>query len=684
MTTKSNLPLTIGHYLKNMPLLADNWNGFNYKDPDRQRIYLKDIDCPKEWHDSLKQLIPPPLFYLNEGPGPFKGPGSASRKKAPAPTTKTGAPIAKAGDLMSSLPPNLQAENLMCYIGHEGTYTPSHQEMCASLGHNIMVEASDGAVEHGKSTSPGSSIWFMTETKDRHTVGDYWTSTLGHHIDIEDHFAQVNAWRAAPFTTYVVEQKPGDFILIPPLAAHQVWNRGTRTMKVAWNRTTAETLEMALEEGLSRARMVCRDEQYKNKAIIFYSLCRYSKLLSQVNTPIQHPKVEQLKNDFQHLFSLYTRILLSESFSQELPEEKDLEFVPFDGSVTCSYCRCNIFNRFLTCPWCIEGKDTEEENAYDICMDCYAMGRSCACISRLKWAEQFRWSDLTAKHETWRQQVLQQTSQIQGHQPLDVERTLMEKRSLAEICQGQLKMRPWVDITQPDEDEKKDNGHASDEDAAPAPKRKKIGRGDQADDDHRRCHVCMYYEPMWKLASCSYCPRSYCFGSLFRAFNLQPQAVLEQIRWMCPKCQKICNCGACRKNPNMQPFQPACMLGHDTKKIADPRSTEALVDFRHSNLRWLQKAADIDAPPAPQTPKRSKPKAKGKKREREPEKNGQPLDNYAAQVEEPLVPDEHDYSIGYEQIPIDPALEQMDSSLFVSPDATSQSALQDIARSALG
>lgn len=701
LTTKSNLPLTIGHYLKNMPLLADNWNAFNYKDPDRQRIYLKDIDCPDEWHDHLKQLIPPPLFYMNEGPEAFRGPGAvsapSSRKKG---SSKAGTPIARAGDLMSSLPRDMRAENLMCYIGHEGTYTPSHQEMCASLGHNIMVEASDGSLEHGKVTTPGSSIWLMTESKDRHTVSDYWTSKLGHDINIEDHFAQLNAWKAAPFKTYVVEQKPGDFILIPPLAAHQVWNRGTRTMKVAWNRTTAETLEMALNEGLSRARKVCRDEQYKNKAIVFYSLERYSKMVNNINEGnIDQPKVQQLLREFQQLFSLYTRILLSESFSPDLPVEKeeDREFIPFDGSVTCAYCRCNIFNRFLTCPWCIEGKGTDVENAYDICMECYVMGRSCACLSRLRWAEQFRWSELTKKHETWRQQLLRRSSHVTGHfQPLDVERDLLGKRTLAEICQGQLKMRPWVDITKPEDP--KINDHASDsEDAPPARKRKKIGREAQADADHGRCHVCMHFDPLWKLASCSYCPRHYCYGSLYRAFNIEPQHVLGQLRWKCPKCRNICNCGGCRRNMDTEPFKPACILGHDTRKIADPRSTEALVDFRNSNLRWLQKANETEAP-QPNAKKSEQHEGKAaKKRESKAKANepqSQPFDDYAVQFNEfnepPPMPDYtngYDYSIGYENIPIDPALEQMDSSsLFVSPEPTrhSQMGLQEIATYALG
>ena len=262
-----------------MPLLANQWNSLNYKDTSRQRIYLKDIDCPDVWHEKLKELLPPSLFFLNDSTGIAEEVGAALEPNPYGQSVRIGKGISKAGDLMSNLPSEMRAENLMCYIGHEGTYTPCHREMCASLGHNIMVEASNGLLEHGNSTKSGSSIWFMTESKDRHLVSEYWASVLGHDIEIEDHFAQINAWKAAPFKTYVIEQKVGDFILIPPLAAHQVWNRGTRTMKIAWNRITAETLEMALDEALPRARMVCRDEEYKNKAIIFFSLEKYSKLL---------------------------------------------------------------------------------------------------------------------------------------------------------------------------------------------------------------------------------------------------------------------------------------------------------------------------------------------------------------------------------------------------------------------
>lgn len=650
-----------------MPLLAGKFDASNYKEPDHQRVYLKDIDCPAQWHDRLKQLIPPSLFYLNEAPAVFKGPGAASAtsRRETGPDSDTGIQIASAGDLMSSLSPNMRAENLMCYIGHEGTYTPCHQEMCASLGHNIMVEASDGSVEYGMHTKPGSSIWFMTETRDRHAVSEYWSSTLGHNIDIEDHFAQINAWKAAPFKTYVVEQKPGDFILIPPLAAHQVWNRGTRTMKVAWNRTTADTLGMALGEALPRARMVCRDEQYKNKAIVFYSLERYSKLLNHVDkVNIGNQKVQQLLKDFQQLLSLYTQILLSESFSRDLEEEKDIEFVAFDSNITCSYCRCNIFNRFLTCPWCIEAPGSDDENAYDICMECYIMGRSCACISKLKWAEQFSWNALTDKHEIWRKQIIQLNSDLSDiYPPLSVERDRLGKKTLAEICQEQLRMRPWSDITQPVQDVEE---KASDsEDAGPVRKRRKLGKADK-DDSNAPCHVCKWRDPLWKLASCSYCNQKYCYGSLFRAFNIHPQDIMEQYAWKCPKCMKICNCGGCRRDPKMAPFEPAYILGHDTRKIADPRSIEVLVDFRHSNLRWLQRIGDEEVSRV----RRRKPELE--------EMHAQHLNDYSLILEEPPLANE--YSNDHDNIPVDPALEQLDSSILTSPDSTE---LQNIARYAL-
>lgn len=613
LSKKTNVPLTIGHYLNNMALLANHWTPQNYKDADAQRIYLKDIDCPQLWHDKLADLIPPGLFYLNESTGEPGGLGSVEEPNPHGPGTRKGRGIAKAGDLMSSLPREMRAENMMCYIGHEGTYTPAHREMCGSLGQNIMVDTSTGGIEDGKPTKPGSSIWFMTESKDRHLVAEYWLSRLGHDIEVERHFAQINAWKLAPFTVYVVEQRVGDLILIPPLAPHQVWNRGTRTMKAAWNRTTVETLELALDEALPASRLVCRDEQYKNKAIIYYTMVKYSRLVKAAdrersrlakenNGVAPYPsKIRQLYKDFKRLHSLFTRVLVSESFLPDGPE-KNIEMIPYDGCVICSYCRCNIFNRFLTCPHCAADPIDGETNSYDICMECYAMGRSCACISKLQWVEQWDWGDLVQKHGAWRHQILQSEREVTDKSPKSLKAAIeaLGKRTLAQICQLELKKRPFNDISKPERSAARNRLHEDEEeievdDEGRVKRRKpKVRRSEKWQREHRPCHLCRSQEPTWKQAHCS-CGASYCYGSLFRGFDMMPQIIMENLNWKCPKCLKICTCRRCRRDQENSPYEPsATILGHDTKKIADPRSVESLVDFSFSNIHWLKKAGDDD------------------------------------------------------------------------------------------
>ncbi|CAD6570819.1 MAG: hypothetical protein ASARMPREDX12_003947 [Alectoria sarmentosa] len=618
LSKQQNMTLSIGHYLNNMSKLTDQWNRQNYKERDRQRIYLKDLDCPQIWHDKLQEQIPPSVFYLNESIGDFGGPGSIEEHSS---GNMKGLGVARAGDLMSCLPPSMRADNMMCYIGHEGTYTPAHREMCASLGQNLMVETSGLKDRYGKHTKPGSSIWFMTETNDRHTVSEYWLATLGHDIEVESHFAQINAWKAAPFKTYIVDQRVGDFILIPPLAPHQVWNRGTVTMKVAWNRTTVETLEMALHEALPRARIVCRDEQYKNKSIVYFALMKYSDLLKQANTqrqsaPNHHarmeidysPKIRQLQKDFKRLFALYTEILLSEMLAPVSASAKHGQYLPYESFVTCSYCRCNIFNRFLTCTTCIVTFENGDEDTYDICMECFAMGRSCSCLSKYKWVEQFPWQELEQKHDRWRHQIINFENGLsdKSPQPFDVERRNLGKKTLAQVCQEQLKIRPWSDPENPlpplTSFEKRhlqevggakkvdDDIEVDDEGNIKKPRKRNF---DKLSKEYARDHVSQHPEYRWKLAPCTKCDRHYGYGSLFRGFDLMPLTVMENPNWECPHCLKICSAAKCGTVAGFEPYEPSgTMLGHDTRKVADPRSVESLVDFSVSNGKWIKKTGD--------------------------------------------------------------------------------------------
>lgn len=588
--------MTTGHYLRSMRQLTNQWTPTNFRDERRQRLYLKDIDCPPEWHERLRSVLPPNSFYLNENVE--QKPARRNDEMDVFPEDHVTAP---AGDLMSSLPSEMRAQNLMCYIGHEGTYTAAHKEMCASLGQNIMVDASGD----GNGEKPGSSVWIMTETKDREVVREYFLSMLGHDIEIEKHFAQINAWKKGAFPVYIVEQKVGDFVLVPPLAPHQVWNRGTRTMKVAWNRTTVETLEMALHEALPRARLVCRDEQYKNKAIIYYTLKKYHKELADMQETAEmgwlgigqdlfrdSPRVKQLVKDFKALFSLYTEILVDEMFNQR---EKDVEYIEFDSNITCSYCRANIFNRFLTCKHCVRQLVDGDEDTYDVCMECYAMGRSCLCISGLNWCEQWKWPELVGNYETWRAMVIRNDGYVDlevSPVPLEIARRKFGKKPVAQICQEQLRRRPWKDITKNEipSDPEPSEPEVNAEGRSVKKKRRKKKKGNV-----HRCHVCAHKDYNYRLAFCSTagCTEAYCYGVLYRAFDMMPQSIMQDENWKCPKCLDICNCAYCRRNNYGTPYVPKnTLLGHDTRPIADDRSVESLVDFRLHNLAWLKNVGD--------------------------------------------------------------------------------------------
>ncbi|KAK2069845.1 hypothetical protein P8C59_004391 [Phyllachora maydis] len=600
VTNQTDIPMTTGHYLRSMKQLTNQWTPTNFRDERRQRLYLKDIDCPPEWHEKLQKILPPNIFYLNEN---VERRGNIPNENFDDDLDGSYNP-APAGDLMSSLPESMRAQNLMCYIGHEGTYTPAHKEMCASLGQNIMVDASGD--DRGEKS--GSSIWFMTETRDREVVREYFLSMLGHDIEIEKHFAQINAWKKANFPVYIVEQRVGDLILVPPLAAHQVWNRGTRTMKVAWNRTTVETLEKALHEALPRARIVCRDEQYKNKAIVFYTLQKYYKQMTELEANAdmgllgisrelvrESPRMKQLARDFKALFALYTEILVDEMF---VTKEKDVETVEFDSNITCSYCRANIFNRFLTCKNCVRQLVTGDEDTYDVCMECYAMGRSCVCLSGLKWCEQWNWAELTGSYELWRTLIIQNDGFVDfelSPLPLEISRRKFGKKAVAQICQEQLRRRPFKDVTKPAPkvvpEEEPSEPEVDDEGRLKKKKKRKTKKGDVY-----TCHVCCHKDYTYRLAFCtnSGCGFAFCYGVLHRAFDMMPQEVMQNERWECPKCLKICNCAACRRQGSGQPYVPKnTLLGHDTRSVADDRSVESLVDFRLHNLVWVRNSGDV-------------------------------------------------------------------------------------------
>lgn len=122
----------------------------------------------------------------------------------------------------------------MCYLGIGDTFTPCHKDLCASSGHNLMTYTERN----------GSSFWFMTESSMAPKASQYFQK-LRHELDHENHIITLEELAKAPFNVYILEQKLGDLVLVPPRSCHQVVNSGGITIKTSWSRMTSKGLKTA-------------------------------------------------------------------------------------------------------------------------------------------------------------------------------------------------------------------------------------------------------------------------------------------------------------------------------------------------------------------------------------------------------------------------------------------------------
>lgn len=193
---------------------------------ETERWYGKDVECPQQWEDWLRNERVLPDQVALEGSNDLL----AYRPKKVCVVVVIVLPLAHCGK--DGRP---DVETLMCYFGIADTYTPCHKDQCASSGQNLMCYAEEDS----------SSFWFMTKGSDCVQVASYFRA-LGHELDHETHVVSMSELASAPFDVYVVEQKVGDLVLVPPRSCHQVVNFGRMTIKMSWSRMTLSGLRTAL------------------------------------------------------------------------------------------------------------------------------------------------------------------------------------------------------------------------------------------------------------------------------------------------------------------------------------------------------------------------------------------------------------------------------------------------------
>jgi hypothetical protein len=153
-----------------------------------------------------------------------------------------------------------QPETLMVYTGTENTYTPGHTDICGSLGHNLMVYSDQDSY----------ALWFVAESKSKQKAAVLW-GRYGAALDHDNCFLPVEKLAEADFPFYIIRQRLGDLVFVPPEGAHQVINKVSTSTIWLTKRTRVEGVLRSLGIGSRLPVLQARITRY------FQFITRFAK-----------------------------------------------------------------------------------------------------------------------------------------------------------------------------------------------------------------------------------------------------------------------------------------------------------------------------------------------------------------------------------------------------------------------
>ncbi|KAL2813161.1 hypothetical protein BJX63DRAFT_232644 [Aspergillus granulosus] len=287
----------------------------------RKSLYAKDLHCPQQWVDSFQTILPSSLRHL----GPL--------------------------DLFRFLPKEIAPEVLMAYVGTRKSFSGFHRCFSATVAVNLLIES--------EGNSPGS-ICFGTDTESQEKV-DSFMEKLGRSAHTDWANVSIEKLRSADFPIYVTDQRPGDLVVFPSAAAHQVWNISAMVTKVVWNLMHYTSLHSFFDYVQPAYQKQCHPDTGRVPLIPLYAL---------QSGRCNEEDERRLWNTFRFLF-----------FDEAIEPGASLliKTVDTQGAVVeCNFCGLTIWNRHLHCEKCGD---------FDLCLTCFITGRSCKHVAEYTWAE---------------------------------------------------------------------------------------------------------------------------------------------------------------------------------------------------------------------------------------------------------------------------------------------------------
>ena len=146
----------------------------------------------------------------------------------------------------------------------------------------------------------------------------------------------------------------------------------------------------------SKPIRVCTREMFRVKYSVFHNVIHYRELYEQAieqNNNMPNALVDRLNR----LVELLDIIIVSEwapGIGLVAPNEDPTSFL------SCDFCGGDIFVTYMECSpcgekrWRLEANEVGDCDPIAICSLCYATGRSCKCMRKMKIAQQARFQDI--------------------------------------------------------------------------------------------------------------------------------------------------------------------------------------------------------------------------------------------------------------------------------------------------
>jgi len=298
--------------------------------PEFQNLYARDLQCPPQWLELCRQLLPPEVQW--------------------------GGRL----DLFQWLPQCARSEVMMAYVGSEGSSSGFHRCFSSTVALNLLVESDDRPV-----------VCIGTDFDSQQKYNAFMTARgVSPHLD----WLNIGAedLLQADFPLYAYDQRVGDLVVFPPATAHQVWNPSTLSAKLVWNILHPLSLEVGFKHVQASFNRLCHPDVARTNLSL---ACAMLSLL-QDDQPSETPL--PLPPDLPLLSHLFRQMVHDESIESEPFTPITLVALQPGTIATCNFCSTAIWNRHVRCTQCTD---------FDLCLLCYLNGRSCEHSQSYAWAE---------------------------------------------------------------------------------------------------------------------------------------------------------------------------------------------------------------------------------------------------------------------------------------------------------